>query len=266
MRPVFAGLIAWALLASPSAAAEAASDWVRGQASAARLVSGGGLGADQTYRPAIEIELAGQALTYWRTPGESGVPPVASFEGSTNLQTAEVQFPAPQRLQEGGSEVYGYRGRILFPLKVVPRDPSRPVELAVNFRYAACDKICIPAEARSRIELTPQAAPTDQSAAIQAAEARVPAPWAPPAPKLVLTRSGPTAWSVALTPNTEGQDLFAEAPEGWFFETHPKPGGFDLVMAEHPSEADGVPVTLTLETPKGAWERSLKLDVREGTP
>jgi DsbC/DsbD-like thiol-disulfide interchange protein len=266
MRSVAAGLTALLMTCSVSKAVDDATVWVRGPSSSARLISGGGLRADQTYRPAIEIELTGDAVTYWRTPGDSGSPPVASFEGSENLASAELQFPAPHRLQEGGSEVYGYRGRALFPVKVVPKDLAQPVTLALDLRYAACDKICVPAEAQGRIVLGPKEPATSHSADIAAAEARVPAPWAAPAPKIAMVRSNSHTWSIKLDPPTPGDDLFAEAPDGWFFETHQASGGFDLVLAERPSEGDEVPVTLTLNSPKGAWERSLKLDVKGATP
>ena len=165
------------LLVVPAAAsAGEASAWVRGPSSSARLVSSGGLRDDRSYLPGVEIELVGQALTYWRMPGESGVPPVASFEGSENLASVEMRFPAPKRLQEGGSDVYGYRGHVIFPLRVVPKDPSKPVQLALDLRYAACDKICVPAEAKASLVLSPQDGQTAFTPALAAAEASVPRP------------------------------------------------------------------------------------------
>ena len=262
--PVVAcGLI---LMLPGAVAAAESSAWVKGPSSSARLVSAGGLRSDRTYLPGIEIELTGQALTYWRTPGESGVPPVASFAGSENLASADLRFPAPQRLQEGGSEVYGYRRHVVFPLRVVPADPSKPVQLVVDLHYAACDKICVPAEAKANLSLRPDDAPTAFTAALAAAEASVPRPPVPGAPPLALVRRDAKTWEIPAEFASQGGDLFAEAPDGWFFETHARPHAFELVLAERPSEGDDVPVILTFTTPKGSWERSMKLDVKGATP
>ncbi|HYP58178.1 MAG TPA: hypothetical protein VEQ35_07830, partial [Beijerinckia sp.] len=50
------------------------------------------------YRTGVQILLAPGALTYWRVPGEAGVPPVFSFAGSENVARAEVLYPAPERI------------------------------------------------------------------------------------------------------------------------------------------------------------------------
>jgi DsbC/DsbD-like thiol-disulfide interchange protein len=263
--PLAFGMLALMLLPAASRAQDA-SDWSKGPSSAARLVSGGGLQADGAYRPGIEIKLVGDALTYWRTPGESGVPPVATFAGSQNLSSADLRFPAPQRLQEGGSEVYGYREHVFFPLRVVPQDPTKPVRLALELHYAACDKICVPAEARAQVTLAPNEPPTAFATALSEADAKVPRLDGPGAPRLDVTRRDPLTWVIAVDSAASDGDLFAEAADGWFFETHHRAYGFDLVLAERPAEGDEVPVTFTVVTPNGAWERSMKLDVKGATP
>lgn len=263
--PLAAGILALLSLTA-GAGAEEATAWTKGPSSSARLVSGGGLQADGSYLTGIEIRLAGEALTYWRTPGESGVPPVASFEMSQNLESAEVRYPAPQRLQEGGSEVYGYRDHVYFPVRVVPKDPGKPVQLALDLRYAACDKICVPAEAKAELTLSPDQPASAYAAALSEAGAKVPRPFGPNAPRMNISRRDPLTWIVALEPAVADGDLFAEAPDGWFFETHARPYGFDLVLAERPTDGDEVPVTFTVVMSGGAWERSMKLDVTGATP
>ena len=81
--------------------------------SRARLVAAGNAQAG------VEIELAPGAITYWRDPGEAGVPPAFDFSGSVNLKQAEVEFPAPRRIVESdGSEAFGYDGAVVFPIAV----------------------------------------------------------------------------------------------------------------------------------------------------
>lgn len=61
------------------------------------LTPGGGL-ANGVYRAAIVIDLAPDTITYWRNPGEAGVPPAFDWTGSTNVAKVEVAMPAPERI------------------------------------------------------------------------------------------------------------------------------------------------------------------------
>src|SRR5271169_5297884 len=134
-------LLALALLvpsAVPSAADPFASDWAPSLKSEARLV------ADGTGQAGFEVKLAPGAITYWRDPGESGVPPTFDFSGSVNLARAEVGFPAPKRIAEpDGSEAFGYSEGVVFPLLIEAKDRSQPVMLALKANYAVCEKICL---------------------------------------------------------------------------------------------------------------------------
>jgi DsbC/DsbD-like thiol-disulfide interchange protein len=266
--PVTIGVVCLVLtVLSPvsARAAEAETGWVAGPLSQARLVAAGGLDGEGVYRLALEIALKGDAHTYWRSPGDAGVPPKLSIEGSRNLKSADLSYPAPTRMEEAGLQVFGYRGALLLPLDVVPADRARPVHLAVTFSYAACEKICIPAEARAELDLTPNAPPSAQTARIAAARVGLP----------TLTTNGgavtlaasaakgaePASWHVRIAkPEGPWRDLFAEAPDGWFFETRPQADGFDLVAVEKPKAPQyPVVVTLTLAGTERAFETKLAL-------
>ena len=78
----------------------------------------------------FEIALAPGAITYWRDPGEAGVPPTFDFSGSANLAKAEVEYPAPERIAEpDGSTAFGYDASVILPIRVTPADPAKPVRL-----------------------------------------------------------------------------------------------------------------------------------------
>src|SRR3984893_478630 len=154
-----------------------ASTWSLGQKSWLRLIAAGGGPPQSFYRAGIEVRLDPGALTYWRMPGGAGVPPVFSFEGSANASDIVVSYPAPTRIDEDGTEAFGYRDRVIFPGRVTPRDAPRPVLLVLNVSYAVCSRICLPAKAEARLTLLP--APQERIAspgagAIPAAEAAVP--------------------------------------------------------------------------------------------
>ena len=140
------GALAVVLLLSgaPVLAADGFStDWAKAAKSEARLVAAGGALAG------FEIRLAPGAITYWRDPGEAGVPPTFDFSGSDNVAKVEPVFPAPKRIHEAdGSEAFGYEAGVIIPLIVERRDPAKPVTLALDASYAVCEKLCLPAEAK----------------------------------------------------------------------------------------------------------------------
>ena len=61
---------------------------------------------------AVEIALDRGFKTYWRHPGEAGLPPAFDWSGSANLAAVEVLWPAPRRFQDAGGVSYGYEGGV----------------------------------------------------------------------------------------------------------------------------------------------------------
>ena len=114
---------------APALAADAFStDWAASAKSQARLV------AADAGLAGFEIRLAPGAITYWRDPGEAGVPPTFDFSGLGQCRQASSRcFPAPRRIAESdGSEAFGYEAGVVFPLRIDPRDPAKPVTLALQ--------------------------------------------------------------------------------------------------------------------------------------
>lgn len=247
-----------------------ASAWSPAPKSRARLVSSGPL-VNGVYRAGVEISLNGEALTYWRNPGDAGVPPEFDFSGSTNLASAQVAYPAPERHDEDGSEVFGWRRSVIFPLDVTPGDPARPVIVKLALRYAACDKICIPSDGRMELTLAPKAGVSLHGERIAKWTAQVPRPAAKTGALLEMESvkgSPKPQWRVRISPPETGSDVFAEGADGWFFDTRPiADGAFKLVLAERPSgSADMTTVRLTVRRPSGAIEFETKLDAGAATP
>ena len=270
-----------ALVESPAARA-AASGWVEGPKSQARLISAGGLAisvdllraqglSGSAYLAAVEIHLAPNNLTYWRLPGDAGVPPAFSFEGSLNLARAEVRYPAPHQFDEAGGQAYGYRDSVVFPLVVTPADPGQPVSLKVKLAYATCDKICIPAEFEASLGLDPGEPASQEALTLGTWLARTPRPaGVAGAPQIAVTPGGDgRSWQVSVAPATAAGELFAEGPEGWFFDTMRTAQGFEVRLAEKPADpraGAAVPILLTLVTGEQAFETRTNLDVSRSTP
>jgi DsbC/DsbD-like thiol-disulfide interchange protein len=133
--------------------------------------------AHRVLRAGVELKLLPGWKTYWRYPGDSGVPPAFDFTASENVKTVAVLYPAPQRFPDGGGgQSLGYKGDIVLPLHVVPKDASKPVTLRMKLDYAVCEKLCVPAKAKAELALSGNA--SGEEAAVASAETGVPKPGA----------------------------------------------------------------------------------------
>ena len=129
-----------------------ASAWDGDQRAAVRLIAGAQRGTVR--RAGIEIRLAPGWKTYWRYPGDSGIPPRFDFSHSKNVKSVTVRYPAPHRLTDESGTSIGYKHGVVFPLDIVPQNAAQPVMLAVKAHYAVCEKICIPAEGKAELNVT----------------------------------------------------------------------------------------------------------------
>jgi DsbC/DsbD-like thiol-disulfide interchange protein len=258
------------LVVSPALAADNYSTgWAGGLRSSARLIAA--KGDKPQYHAAVEIKLAPSAITYWRNPGDAGLPPTFSFDGSENVASAAALFPAPQRLKENDGEAFGYDHSIILPIDVAPKDPARPVILALKLNYAVCEKICVPAKAELKLPLSGD----DGSPYRQAiAEARNAVPrvidWASLSGAAELTPLDDKTWRLCLAAEAgPARDLFIEAPEQWWFTTAAEtsaPAGktcFKVKLAQTPA-GQNLPTTarLTVTGGAGAFETTVSLEPR----
>lgn len=199
-----------------AAPADIASAWVEGHSSRARLIGGAGIAG-------IELQLPEGWKTYWRTPGDAGgVPPAFDWSGSSNLESAQVLYPAPKRFSDSSGDTVGYKGNITFPVRLKAKDPSKPIDVQVAFDYGVCKDICIPAEAKLALTLPPDAKTPDE---LVEAMTKVPAPpearrETDPILKRVVTElTGPKPRLVIETAFPSGAnhvDAFVEAPDGLY--------------------------------------------------
>ena len=167
-------ICAMSLLAAGNAsAADDASPWDGDARSAMRVVAGSSATLERApIRAGIEIRLKKGWHTYWRYPGDAGVPPRFDFSGSQNVKSIEVLWPAPQRIPEQGLVTIGYTGDVILPLAIVPQNSGEPIKLRLKLDYAVCETLCVPAEGKA--ELTLNGSPSPHDGALTAAEARLP--------------------------------------------------------------------------------------------
>jgi DsbC/DsbD-like thiol-disulfide interchange protein len=258
-------------------AADDVSRWDGDARSAARLIAGARpSGQNAPLRAGIEIRLKQGWHTYWRYPGDAGVPPRFDFAGSQNLKAVEVLWPAPRRLPEAGLVAIGYDRDVILPLRVTPQDQAKPVTLQLKLDYAICEKLCVPAGAKAELALA--GGPTSQAAPLAAAEARVPKKLALGAGRTLSIRSvrrenggdRPRILVDVAAPGGGAVDLFAEGPtEQWGLPLPVAVGGASGGLQRFMFELDGAPpgakyegalISLTAVTDGEAIEVPIHLD------
>jgi DsbC/DsbD-like thiol-disulfide interchange protein len=262
--------------ACSSAAAQDASRWDGDARSAMRLIAGSQRPA-AAVRAGVEIRLKSGWHTYWRYPGDAGVPPQFDFKGSQNLREVQVLWPAPELLPEvGGITVIGYDRDVILPLRVVPQDSTKPVALRLKLDYAICEKLCVPAEARAELVLRGGSSAPDAS--LVKAEARVPRKSKVGEGDTLSIRSvrredGPTrarVWVDVAAPMGASIDLIAEGPTpDWSLPLPMAVDGAPEGLQRFVFELDGLPpgvkpngatITLTAISSDGAIEVASRLD------
>jgi DsbC/DsbD-like thiol-disulfide interchange protein len=202
------------LAAAPAFAAH--SDWTPADQSQLRLLLAAG--DDGRLAGGVEIALEPGWYTYWRNPGEAGVPPTFDFAGSENVASVEVLYPAPERYDDGTSVSLIYRDAVVFPLAVTPADPARTVTLALSATFGVCSQLCIPTRAGSAVTLAPDAPDDPLTDALLGRYApRVPRPPEPGRFDIESVAAEGDALAIDVRmPDSSYFDLFVELPPGWY--------------------------------------------------
>ena len=100
--------------------------------------------ADGTYMAALKFSLGDGWKTYWRAPGEAGIPPLFDWSGSRNLADVAVEWPTPQQTMTNGMRTIGYEHDLVLPVRLTPVRPDQPILLNVDLEIGVCSDICVP--------------------------------------------------------------------------------------------------------------------------
>ncbi|MGQ7792275.1 protein-disulfide reductase DsbD domain-containing protein [Faunimonas sp. B44] len=209
-------LFALMLAVAPAAPASAAqSAWTPIPEGKLRLLLVRGPGDE--LKGGVEIALEPGWHTYWRNPGDAGVPPQFDFSGSANVERVEVRFPAPERYDDGTSVSAVYRDHVVIPLAISPRRAGA-VTLKMSAMLGVCAEICIPTDAEAEVTLAAESA-GDPVAKAQLAlfERMVPGGPKPGQFDIGGITVGPDAISVeVIAPAGADPELFVDGPSDWF--------------------------------------------------
>lgn len=222
-----------------------ASPWSATTGAAIRLVPGSSTPGERS--AGLEIRLDPGWKTYWRNPGDSGVPPVFDWSGSDNVADVTVLWPAPQRFDDEDGVTIGYKADTVLPLKVEPKDATRPATLSLALGYAVCKTICVPAKGEARLTLDPAIPPDASAQALLAtAQAAVPQPralGAAGAPAVLGIAVDGSAKPLRLTVTARASSsatLFVDGPPDWYLAV-PQAAGADGEGRRFTLTLDGLP-------------------------
>jgi len=217
----------------PAARAQDASDWDAQAHTAARLIAGASVKTSNTVfvRAGLEIKLDPGWKTYWRDPGDSGLPPTLDFSGSDNVKAVTVLWPAPERFPDGaGGNSIGYLDHVILPLRITPQDAGKTSSLQLKLGYDICANMCVPVESDLKLGLNGNGA---EETAIEKAEVRVPR-------------------REALGPRNDAQGKILA-----ILAVHREPGDAHERVVVDVAAPEGAPLALFVEGPTPEWSLPL---------
>jgi DsbC/DsbD-like thiol-disulfide interchange protein len=206
------------MFAQPHQAEAASSAWQSGIGVRIRLVTTGKPDGHGFFRGAVEVFLNPGWKTYWRDPGDAGVPPQMDFGGSRNVSVVKIDYPAPHRFSDAGGVWAGYKEPVRFGLTLKAKDPTKPMKLDATIFLGVCQSICVPFQAH--LSLDPDRGADDVMDAAVVAETFAALP-SPPSDDFQAKDAAATPTELfvdASLPHPEAPaDLFVAAPEGYSF-------------------------------------------------
>ncbi len=265
-------LTALASFLAPLPALAAVGDWVEGQHVRMRLVATHA-SPEAPLEAAIEIELDPGWKTYWRSPGDAGIPPRLDFSASDNAVDARVEFPAPERDDDGFSVSNVYHDRVALPVRFAAGDPARAARLQLQADLGVCNDICLPVSLALALDVPAADRDGDAAAVIDAARDALPRPGEPGTFEIArLSRVGgpdtaPEFEAEVVTAASTGSVLFVETPSDWYAAAPARAASgegratyrFSVDRKTAAGPLAGATVRLTLATPDGATTRAFTL-------
>lgn len=222
-----------------------------------RLALIGGAPEGDGYLAGVAVDLDEGWKTYWRIPGDSGIPPVFDFSKSLNASATEILYPIPKRTQDQSGETIGYAHRVVFPLRVKPADPSLPAKLNLALFLGVCKDVCIPVDGRVSLELAFRSPDPAEQQDVEIWLARVPV-----ARTDIIAGARIENATLTLDLAEPVDDIFVESSTSAYFRRPQfSADGLNARLAvdgmENPSQLKGAPLTITLSRGKNGFVQTV---------
>ncbi len=92
----------------------------------------------------IQVTLQPGWKTYWRAPGDAGIPPRFTFTGSDDITSITPHWPTPEVFNQNGARSIGYFDTVVVPITVNSPDTSTPLQISGQLDIGVCEEVCIP--------------------------------------------------------------------------------------------------------------------------
>lgn len=226
------------------------------------LISGGREG--DVWQAGILVEMEPEWKTYWRMPGDSGIPPQFDWTGSENSAAIEVGFPVPRRFNDAAGETIGYHDQVVFPVFARPEKLDAAVSLRLDMFFAVCKDVCIPAKAKVEAALNASATNPLLDDWLKRLP-RLAAAGEPPfvtAARFEIRENKP---ALAINLDGQAQDIFVESETPAYFgkpqfDSATGEAWLPIANLKDTEKLRGVPLKLTLSTGDSGIEQTLTIN------
>lgn len=214
------------------------------------------------WQTGVRIELAEGWKTYWRMPGDAGIPPLFAWnKGTLGDGRIEVLYPLPGRYQDASGETIGYKDEVIFPIRLKQAD-AMEMKLDLDLFFAVCREICIPAQSKAEIELGTAMRDPRGSALVGDWLSRIPQAGEVATMAEVVTEAGKPVLRLRL--KEPARDIFVEADGGAYFRAPVFTGdGREAVLpidnVDDPAKLQSAALRLTFDMGGRGLEQTLLL-------
>ncbi len=253
-----ATVIAVTLLAQPAFAA--ATDWQEiAPGVKLRLISSDKI-VDGHSLAGLELDMPDNTNTYWRIPGETGIPTELDFSASTGLSEPVLHWPYPEIDRSRGYMDYAYYGPVVLPFEFEAIE-AMPALLDVSVVLGVCSDICVPANAKLTLPLSFAAPDAPNSIRLDQAMAKVPILWDQPGQPFGSVEAGldGSLHLLSPSPSIDPASVIADVGDPAVLFESPQKSQDGALWTLKPlggvaeKGLEGSSVQLTFETPNGPY-------------
>lgn len=170
-----------------------------------------------THMAALHIQLQPGWKTYWRAPGDGGIPPQFDWTGSENIKAVQFHWPRPKISYVNGLRTIAYSNEVVIPIELSPHSKSTPSSLKGRVDLGVCNDICVPMSLTFAAQLLPNHTKPDPM--IRAALKKTP---------LSANKAGVKSTTCTIEPLSDGLRVTATV-------TLPSTGRDEITVIEAPN-------------------------------
>lgn len=94
----------------------------------------------------FHFRLAPGWKTYWRAPGDGGIPPLFGWSGSQNVAGVRFHWPVPEVFDQAGMRSIGYTDQVVIPVEIIREAPGPATHIAGQVEIGVCEDVCVPVQ------------------------------------------------------------------------------------------------------------------------